>query len=65
MASLVLTDSSQLTSDSQNLEVSCELSVSTKEAMGLPATRNNIAYGPFPLILTVSLTPKQLDTLPI
>nr|CAD7401210.1 unnamed protein product [Timema cristinae] len=38
MASLVLTDSSQLTSDSQHLEllaVSCELSVSTKEAMGL------------------------------
>nr|CAD7267384.1 unnamed protein product [Timema shepardi] len=34
MTSLVLTDSSQLTSDSQHL-VSCELSVSTKEAMGL------------------------------
>nr|CAD7579280.1 unnamed protein product [Timema californicum] len=46
VASLVLTDSSQLTSDSQHLginnlvwellkAVSCELSVSTKEAMGL------------------------------
>nr|CAD7269906.1 unnamed protein product [Timema shepardi] len=35
MTSLVLTDSSQLTSDSQHLEVSCELSVSTKEATAL------------------------------
>nr|CAD7393709.1 unnamed protein product [Timema cristinae] len=38
MASLVLTDSSQLTYYSQHLEllaISCELSVSTKEAMGL------------------------------
>nr|CAD7427519.1 unnamed protein product [Timema monikensis] len=38
VTSLVLTDSSQLTSDSQHLEllaVYCELSVITKEAMGL------------------------------
>nr|CAD7200981.1 unnamed protein product [Timema douglasi] len=35
MASLVLTESSQLTYDSQDLAISCELSVSTKEAMGL------------------------------
>nr|CAD7575536.1 unnamed protein product [Timema californicum] len=35
MTSLVLTDSSQLTSESQHLAISCELSVSTKEVMGL------------------------------
>nr|CAD7575937.1 unnamed protein product [Timema californicum] len=45
MASLVLTDSSQLTSDSQHLAVSCELSVSTKEDMGLLYLAMPFPYG--------------------
>nr|CAD7421303.1 unnamed protein product [Timema poppensis] len=46
VASLVLTDSSQLTPDSQYLAVSCELSVSTKEATGLLyAFKHNVFLG--------------------
>nr|CAD7205060.1 unnamed protein product [Timema douglasi] len=45
-ASLVLTDSSRLTSDSQHLAISCELSVSPKGAMGATVATFNSPITP-------------------
>nr|CAD7420698.1 unnamed protein product [Timema poppensis] len=60
MASLVLTDSSQLTSDGQHLEVSCELSLSTKEVMG-PLYLQRVNIPSFILKIDKEMITKHLE----